>query len=48
MLMAEKSLGDVAKAAAKSGSMVRFYQYARHLMNHGLVGPAEALLVVAS
>lgn len=48
MLMAEKPLSEITAAAAKRGSLIRFYQYARHLMHHGLIGPAEALLAVAS
>ena len=48
MLMAERPLSEITTAAAKRGSLIRFYQYARHLMQHGLVGPAEALLAVTT
>ena len=48
MLMAEKPLSEIITTATARGSVLRFYQYARHLMQFGLIGPAEALLAVAN
>ncbi len=48
MLMAEQPLSEIIAHASSSGGMIRFYRYARHLMQHGLLSPAEALLSVAS
>lgn len=47
MLMTEQSLSDIVDAAAKRRSLLWFYQYARHLMQQSIIGPAEALLTVA-
>ena len=48
MLMANRSLDDVMKLARETGTWIRFPQYAAFMMKERLIGPAEALLAVAS
>lgn len=48
MLMANRSLDEVMKLAAEERAWIRFSEYAAHMMRQGVIGPAEALLAVAS
>lgn len=48
MLMANRPLSDVIEFATQSGDLVQFPHYVSFMMEQGLIGPAEALLSVAS
>jgi len=48
MLMANCSLGETIELARRTGALVQFPRYASFMMQQRLIGPAEALLSVAS
>ncbi|MDH3200649.1 MAG: ATPase, T2SS/T4P/T4SS family [Myxococcales bacterium] len=48
MLMANRPLGDAIALAEQTGALVQFPRYASFMMGQRLIGPAEALLSVAS
>ncbi|MFZ1865825.1 MAG: ATPase, T2SS/T4P/T4SS family [Polyangiales bacterium] len=48
MLMADRSLDEVLALAKQTGALIEFPRYAAFMMQHQLIGPAEALLAVAS
>ncbi len=48
MLMANRPLGDTIALAEQTGALVRFPRYASFMMEQRLIGPAEALLSVAT
>ncbi len=48
MLMANRTLDEVMKLAQETDAWTRFPRYAAFMMEQRLVGPAEALLAVAS
>ena len=48
MLMANRPLGDAITLAARTGALVPFPHYASFMMEQQLIGPAQALLAVAS
>ncbi len=48
MLMANRPLGDAIALAEQTGALVQFPRYASFMMEQRLIGPAEALLSVAS
>ncbi len=48
MLMANRLLGDTIALAEQTGALVRFPRYASFMMEQRLIGPAEALLSVAT
>lgn len=48
MLMANRPLGETMALAEESGALVRFPRYAAFMMEQSLIGPAEALLSVAT
>ncbi|MGB5812939.1 MAG: ATPase, T2SS/T4P/T4SS family [Polyangiales bacterium] len=48
MLMADRPLDEIMARAEASGDFVQFPRYARFMMEQHLIGPAEALLSVAS
>jgi type IV pilus assembly protein PilB len=48
MLMANRPLSDVIELAAQTGALVPFPHYVSFMMEQQLIGPAEALLSVAS
>jgi type IV pilus assembly protein PilB len=48
MLMANRPLGETMALAEETGALVQFPSYASFMMEQQLIGPAEALLTVAS
>ncbi len=48
MLMANRPLGDAIALAAQTGALIQFPHYASFMMEQQLIGPAQALLSVAS
>ncbi len=48
MLMANRPLSDAMDLATQSGALVQFPRYASFMMEQRLIGPAQALLSVAS
>jgi hypothetical protein len=46
--MANRPLGETMALAEESGALVRFPRYAAFMMEQSLIGPAEALLSVAT
>jgi hypothetical protein len=48
MLMANRPLSDVIELAAQTGALLQFPHYVSFMMEQRLIGPAEALLSVAS
>ncbi len=47
-LMANRPLGETMAFAEESGALIRFPRYAAFMMEQALIGPAEALLSVAT
>jgi type IV pilus assembly protein PilB len=48
MLMANRPLGETMAVAEETGALVQFPRYASFMMEQQLIGPAEALLSIAS
>jgi hypothetical protein len=48
MLMANRPLGETMALAEETGALVQFPSYASFMMEQQFIGPAEALLTVAS
>ena len=48
MLMANRTLDEVMRLAQETGAWIRFPHYASFMMQRRLIGPAEALLAVAT